>query len=119
MSLSDIKDWFSSVLMSISAFGLTVNALWNTYITHKGRAEANEAAEEGRQRGIVLAAKIGTVDSKVEKVVVNTDGLTEELVNKATAAAHEKGFRHGQEAGEAKAATLAEGQKQGREESKP
>lgn len=118
MNLADVKDWFNSILMSVSAFGLSVNALWNTYITHRTRSEAKEVAEEGRQRGAALAEKIVAVDSKVEKVSVQTDGITEKLVANAADAAHEKGFRHGKEAGEAKAAILEEGRKLGRDETK-
>lgn len=119
MSFAEIKDWFNSILMSVSAFGLTVNALWNTYITHKTRVEAKETAAEGRERGAALAEKLVAVDTKVEKVAVQTDGLTASLVNKAAEVGHEKGLRHGREEGEAKAATLEEGRQLGRDETKP
>lgn len=108
MSFTDVKDSFNSLMLSLSAFGVMLNGLWNSYVLHTTRREARETAAASKARAEMLA-------SKVDQVKEQTDGLTDHLVKEAKEVGHAAGVK----AGEEKAATLEEGRQLGRDEHKP
>ena len=102
MSFSEIKDGLKELLVPFAAFGVMVNGLYNTYIRRKDHREAKHERAEAKR--------------VLDKVSVQSDGITEELMRKAAEVGHEKGLRHGREEGAATAATLEVGRQLGRDE---
>jgi len=132
---ADIKEWFYGLVASIVGLGTLINQFVNTYILLKGRREARadaienlretkaaglaavesvratvQAGDEGKARGLELGAR-------VEEVHKLTDGVTAKLVAITAKESHAAGVLEGHAEGEARAATLEEGRKLGREES--